>query len=91
MAQLRAAMSRDAGVERDSQGLSRLLAVIDGLADAHGEGPVLAAARLVAAAALDRRETRGAHARKDFPTEDVVPRRTRTTLAAARPFAVAAE
>jgi L-aspartate oxidase len=51
-------MRRDAGLERTAEGLRRLLA------DPH---PL---ARLVAASALSRCESRGAHARADFPAQD---------------------
>jgi L-aspartate oxidase len=54
----RAAMWRDAGLERSAEGLRRLLD------DTH---PL---ARLVAASALAREESRGAHARADFPAQD---------------------
>jgi L-aspartate oxidase len=54
----RHAMWRDAGLERSAEGLRRLLD------DPH---PL---ARLVAASALGREESRGAHARSDFPATD---------------------
>jgi L-aspartate oxidase len=78
---LRQAMSRDAGVVRDRAGLMRLLALIDGLTRDHGPALPLVAARILAKAALDRTESRGAHHRADYP--DAQPaRRTITTLAA---------
>ena len=54
----REAVWRDAGLERDAAGLTRLLD------DPH---PL---ARLVAASALARRESRGAHLRTDFPVSE---------------------
>ena len=51
----REAMWRHAGLERSAEGLAPLL---------EDEHPL---ARLVAACALSREETRGAHARSDFP------------------------
>ncbi len=77
---LRRAMSRNAGVERTAEGLEQLLGEIDALSAKHGEALVLTAARLVAQAALDRRESRGAHWRSDFP-EAAEPRRTLGALA----------
>ena len=77
--QLRRGMSRDAGVVRDRAGLVRLLREIDALAARHGEALVLTAARMVAKAALNRTESRGAHWRSDH-LESAAPRRTLTTL-----------
>ncbi len=64
---LRADMSAHAGVERDAAGLQRLLASIDRLETRWGAADELIAARLIAAAALRRRESRGAHYRTDYP------------------------
>ncbi|WP_394761186.1 L-aspartate oxidase [Phenylobacterium sp.] len=73
---LRTAMSRDAGVVRDADGLLRLLEVIDSLEAQHGRAAPLAVARLVATSALARTESRGGHFRADAPETDAVPRRT---------------
>ena len=73
---LRAAMSRHAGVERDAAGLGALLAEIDTLQADHGAALPLVAARLVAEAALNRRESRGAHFRADYPLAAALARRT---------------
>ena len=77
---LRRAMDRDAGVIRDAWGLARLLGVIEALETAHGKGPILAAAHLIAKAALARRESRGGHTRSDFPATDALGVRTFVTL-----------
>lgn len=77
---LRKAMSRDAGVVRTGEGLSRLLAEIDTLESLHGRSPALVAARLTAACALAREESRGGHFRADA-TAQAEPRRTFVTLA----------
>ena len=79
LAALRQAMSRDAGVVRDAQGLNRLLDLITALEVAHGLSAPLVAARLVAACALARQESRGGHFRADF-TRSQAPRRTLVTL-----------
>jgi L-aspartate oxidase len=82
LAELRQTMTREVGVIRRAQGLARALTVIDRLIERHGRALPLVAARLVAAAALDRRESRGAHFRADFPEMAVSARRTFTVLAA---------
>lgn len=79
---LRAAMSRDAGVVRDAAGLTRLIERIDELASTEGRAAALVTARLVAASALARRESRGGHFRADFP-EAGPAERTFVTLAEA--------
>jgi L-aspartate oxidase len=75
LATLRTAMSRDAGVVRTGAGLTRLLGQIDALEAVHGRAAPLVAARLVAACALARTESRGAHHRADG-TGPQEPRRT---------------
>lgn len=86
--QLRRAMDRDAGVVRNAEGLTRLLAEIAALEAAHGPALELITARLVAEGALARTHSRGAHYRSDFPKAEA-PRRTLRTLA--RPALMAAE
>ena len=54
----RDALWRDAGIVRDEAGLRRLL---------EQEHPL---ARMIAACALERRESRGAHLREDYPERD---------------------
>lgn len=88
---LRRGMSRDAGVIRDAEGLTRLIDTIDGLKAAHDEGPVLATASLVAQSALARQESRGGHYRTDFPALEEPARRTFVTHAGLQALKVAAE
>jgi len=76
---LRQAMSREAGVVRDAEGLGRLLVLIGDLEARHGRAAPLVAARLVAACALNRRESRGGHFRTDYP-EAAAADRTFVTL-----------
>jgi L-aspartate oxidase len=78
---LRRAMSAHAGVERGAAGLTRLLAGIDGLIARHGPALPALAARIVAQAALEREESRGAHWRSDFPDLADPPRHTILNLA----------
>jgi L-aspartate oxidase len=80
LAGLRTGMSRDAGVIRDAAGLSRLIDQIDGLKVGDVRNPTLVAARLTAACALARQESRGGHFRSDFPAA-AKARRTFVTLA----------
>jgi L-aspartate oxidase len=80
MAELRAAMSRDAGVVRDAEGLNRLIDLFVEFEARHGRALPLVTARLVAQAALDRRESRGGHYRADFPDTAAEARRTFITL-----------
>jgi L-aspartate oxidase len=81
---LRDAMTRLVGLERDEDGLRDALGVIAQVERAGGNEPALlnmtTAAKLVAAAALKRRESRGGHYRTDYPSTDEIGRRTFLTL-----------
>ena len=80
---LRALMSRHAGVVRERAGLNVLLSEIQAMAARSGPAAPLIAARLIAASALARHESRGGHYRSDFPLMASPARRTMTTLAEA--------
>ncbi|GMG84680.1 L-aspartate oxidase [Paralimibaculum aggregatum] len=78
---LRLAMTAEVGLERDGPGLTRALAEIarhEAASAEPGLRNMTAAATLVAAAALRRRESRGGHARRDHPEPS--PAQERPTL-----------
>jgi L-aspartate oxidase len=81
---LRTAMNRHVGLERNAQGMGEALAAIARLEQTSGGEPallnMLAAARLVTAAALIRTESRGGHWRSDFPLTRTIGTRTFMTL-----------
>ncbi len=81
---LREAMSRYAGVVRTADGLRALLRLIDGLDAKYPGALALVSARLIAACALNRRESRGSHFRPDYPQSAAKGARTFTTLAQVR-------
>ncbi|WP_147203038.1 FAD-binding protein, partial [Paracoccus denitrificans] len=85
VARLRRAMTEGAGVLRDAGGLSRCLREIGTIEAAQPDCPALmnmtATATLIAAAALMRQESRGAHCRTDFPQTAPEGRRSRLRLA----------
>ncbi len=74
IARLRQTMTAHAGVVRDHDGLVTALADIAELerqgGPSYGFRNMITAARLIAAAALMRTESRGAHFRSDFPEAD---------------------
>jgi L-aspartate oxidase len=83
---LQAAMSRDASVVRDAQGLHRLSEslcrarkVTNNTRRAFEDVALTVTARAVAAAATARTESRGCHHRSDFPDAD--PAQARSTVA----------
>jgi L-aspartate oxidase len=85
---LRQIMDSHVGVERDAEGLRtalRAIAALEAAAppEAQGFRNMTAAATLIAAGALRREESRGGHARSDFPRTEPEARETRLTLAEA--------
>ena len=85
---LRRTMTDDVGVIRDAKSLRAALRTIAALEAEAGEdrrfANMLIAAKLIAAAALKREESRGAHFRSDYPTADPrLAERSHITLAEA--------
>ncbi|MTH95561.1 L-aspartate oxidase [Roseibium sp. RKSG952] len=84
---LRETMAKNVGVERNADGLKQALADIERAeADCRRTSikNMMATARLIAAAALKRTESRGGHFRSDFPDADPAQaKRSYTTLAEA--------
>ena len=74
LAKLRAVMTRDVGVVRNARGLKAALAELKTIETAAVADSVLAnmalTARLITAAALMRKESRGGHFRSDHPAAD---------------------
>lgn len=81
---LRRCMTDNVGVVRDAQGLRKALQVIAQLEHDNPEClcflNMTATATLIAAAALAREESRGAHCRSDFPDSETQAVRTQITL-----------
>lgn len=75
---LRTVMSDHVGVVRDEQGLTQALSLIARIERSSPGALPLLAARLVALAALERRESRGGHYRSDHPQTLPVARHSLT-------------
>ncbi|HEY2032783.1 MAG TPA: L-aspartate oxidase [Rhizomicrobium sp.] len=81
---MREAMSLNVGLERDEAGLKSALATIEAVERAGAGEPALlnmtTTAKIVTAAALARRESRGGHFRSDYPQTDTAAKRSFLTL-----------
>src|SRR5262249_49915256 len=88
---LRQLMAREVGVLRDHDGLVRAvgeIAVLENATTSLASRNLATTALLITAAALERRESRGAQFRRDFPTADPAQaQRSMLTLADARAIA----
>ena len=87
IARLRAVMTKHAGVVRTAKGLRTALDELGTIEQDAGNDSVLAnmvlTARLITAAALQRKESRGGHFRSDYPkSSNALAKRTFITLAA---------
>jgi L-aspartate oxidase len=71
---IRTAMSRHVGVERNAEGLTKALAILESVGEAADGDPVIEnatiAARFITECALRRKESRGGHYRSDYPQAD---------------------
>jgi L-aspartate oxidase len=84
-AAIRPLMSQGFGVVRDEPGMRQAATGLLALEATHTTDPdALLTALLIAASALTRHESRGAHARSDIQTHASTATRTRLTLTAAR-------
>lgn len=85
--ELRETMSKYVGVVRDGAGMAKALRIFKDMDAKYGGRStnfdnMLSAATLIAAAAYDRRESRGGHYRTDFPEkDDNLKHRTQLTMA----------
>ncbi|MEP9348899.1 L-aspartate oxidase [Xanthobacter sp. KR7-225] len=81
---VRPLVSRHLGLARDADGLACAAARLLPLAQSTGpEGDAAVVGLLMAVGAIERRESRGAHRRTDFPRHSACARHTRLTLDAA--------